>query len=147
MRGPSRAGAEASCRRGSRRSGPGGFLYPGPTALAREAKAHEHPAQVLPTRPGVFLPPKWRLSGREGSIDLSALGPLRRGGIKFAESRWRGRGGLHREVGRALHHPPSRRGGSAPACLPASERPGSRGAGCPEVSVASRLRAPHSRGV
>ncbi|XP_041591996.1 uncharacterized protein LOC121479942 isoform X1 [Vulpes lagopus] len=126
MRGPSRAGAEASCRRGSRRSGPGGFSYPGPTVLAREAKAHEHPAQAPPTRPGVFLPPKWRLSGRGGDIDLSALGPLRRGGIKFAERRWRGRGGLRgsgstgKLVEPCIIHRAGAVGRRLPACLGAA---------------------------
>lgn len=105
---PSRAGTEASFRRGSQIA-PGGFLCPGPTVLARDAKASQHRAEFLPSLLAFLLPAppkKWRRSGRGGSIDLSALDPLHRAKIKFTGKR--GRDGLEgREMSRALHHPPS----------------------------------------
>lgn len=82
--GQARAGAEASFPRGSR-PGPSGFLCPGSTALARDAEASQHRAELPPPPPLLaFLlptPPPPKNGGSQGvkeaSIDLSALDPLR----------------------------------------------------------------------
>lgn len=62
-RGPSRARAAASFRRGGGRSGRGGVVRPGPTRLASAAKARPHRAAPRPPLLAFLLPSKWRPPG------------------------------------------------------------------------------------
>lgn len=67
---PSRAGTEASFRRGSQIA-PGGFLCPGPTVLARDAKASQHRAEFLPSLLAFLLPPPKKNGGAQGVEEAS----------------------------------------------------------------------------
>lgn len=66
-RGSSLAGAETSFRKGSQRRGRGGFRYPGPTVIEREATPSQHAAEPrLQLHVSLLPPPKrWRHSDVE----------------------------------------------------------------------------------
>lgn len=99
-------------------------LPPRSHSVGKRSKSQPTSCGRPATPTSVFLPPKWRLSGRGGNIDHSALGPLYSAEIKSTESSWRGRGGLpgSRRAGKWVEPCIIHRAGAVGRCAAVCER-------------------------